>query len=147
MTRKRYETQADRDREALVAKRFEAHFVDRPFNMKLEKLPQGHRADFLVLRDGVPAGLMEVKTRTCNSNDYKTYHISKDKLDTLVALADEESLTPILLVQWTDAIGYVYIKNYLRHATFKEGGRWDRGDKFDVEIMAEANINNLFKFI
>ena len=142
MTRPRYETEADRQRESSVGERFAAALN----GVTVEKLPHGHRADFLARDTKGNEAYVEVKTRRCTSRQYDTYHISYDKLKALVSLAEKDGRDALLLVQWKDTMGYVNIKKYLAHATFKKGGRWDRGDKFDVEEMAEAPIS-LFTFL
>ena len=141
MTRPRYETAEDRVREAEAAQKFADVML-----LDVKKLEAGHRADFAVLDNGVEIGYLEVKTRTCNSTTYKTYHVSKDKLDALLALAKKENKRAALIVQWQDRAGFIGVGKFLSNATFKKGGRWDRGDKFDVEQMAEVDIN-LFQFL
>jgi hypothetical protein len=98
-------------------------------------------------REGNLIGYIEIKTRTCNSNTYGTYHISKDKLLALKSLGDRENTKVALVVRWKDRIGYITVKTFLDNASFKMGGRWDRGDKFDVEEMAEVDIRRYFKFL
>lgn len=140
--RPRYETEADRQREATVGQRFAAAFND----LTMEKLPHGHDADFLATDKNGKTALVEVKTRTCTSTTYPTYHVSKDKLSRLLRNAEKGGHDALLLVQWRDRLGYISVKTYLANATFKEGGRWDRGDKHDVEVMADIAIRH-FKFI
>lgn len=140
--RPRYETAADRTREAGAMQRFVSAFQ----NVTAEKLSQGHRADFLAVDGNNRKAYVEVKTRTCTSGQYETYHVSHDKLKSLLALAEKDGYDAVLLVQWKDKTGYIPVKRYLANATFKQGGRWDRKDKFDVEEMAEVPIS-LFKFI
>lgn len=142
MGRPRYETQADRNREAAVAERFASNYNQ----MVVTKLPKGHRADYLANSKGTDVAYIEIKTRTCNSTTYDTYHVSKDKLQSLQKIAEKDGLRALLLVQWRDKAGWIEVGNFLANATFKRGGRWDRNDPFDVEEMAEVDIS-LFKFI
>jgi hypothetical protein len=142
MTRPRYETAADRARELTVAEAFA-----KAKSLDIRKMPHGHRADFELRREGNLIGYIEIKTRTCNSNTYGTYHISKDKLLALKSLGDRENTKVALVVRWKDRIGYITVKTVLDNASFKMGGRWDRGDKFDVEEMAEVDIRRYFKFL
>lgn len=142
MTRPRYETAADRKRESGVGKKFADAFVD----MTVVKLEHGHRADFLATDRNGKKAYIEVKTRTCTSDHYPTYHVSSDKLRSLLRLAEKDGHDALLLVQWRDRLGYIPVKTFLSNATFKTGGRWDRGDEYDVEEMAEIPIR-YFKFI
>jgi hypothetical protein len=142
MARPRYETKADRKREAKAIT-----VLENRLGLRAEKMPQGHRADFSMHdTDDRIVGYVEVKTRTCNHNTYETYHVSKDKLLALQNFADREGKRAGLLVQWKDRTGFISVGRFLNNATFKKGGRWDRGDKFDVELMADIDINH-FTFI
>lgn len=142
MPRPRYETESDRRRESKVAERFASNFND----VTVEKMPHGDRADFLVMRNGKKSAYMEIKTRTCTSRQYATYHVSKDKLTSLAKQAQKDSIAALLLVQWRDRLGYISVKKFLDNASYRQGGRWDRNDPFDVEEMAEVDIN-LFTFL
>ena len=142
MVRPIYETEADRKRESSAIEAFAKRYE----GLTIEAMPRHHRADYKASKGDMVVAYIEVKTRTCSSKQYFTYHISKSKLDSLVRLAEGTNAIPVLLVQWTDRSGWIGVKNYLESATFKKGGRWDRGDALDVETMAEAPIN-LFKFL
>lgn len=142
MTRPRYETPEDRSRELVAATTLANHFT----NTSIKKLPKNDRADFLLMADGVDVGYIEVKTRTCASTTYPTYHVSKDKLLALEAKAEKDGLRAMLLVSWVDRIGFIGVTRLLAEATFKQGGRWDRNDPADVEEMADIPINK-FKFL
>lgn len=140
--RPRYETQRDRDREARTASKWASAFN----GVTVEKLPHGHDADFLATDSRGKEALVEIKTRTCTSTHYPTYHVSADKLKRLRKSAEAAGQDAILVVEWRDRVGYISVKTYLDNASLKEGGRWDRGDRHDVEIMAHVPIR-LFKFI
>lgn len=140
MTRVRYETAADRERELAAGERFAA-----AANATIVKLPDGACADFEVWRKGKHVGTIEIKTRTCASTDHTTYHVSKAKLKALKALATN-SVMVALVVQWTDRCGYIGVSKFLANATYSQGGRTDRGDSFDVETMAAVPVD-LFTFL
>jgi hypothetical protein len=140
--RPRYETQRDRDREATVAQKWAAAFN----GVTVEKLAHGHDADFLATDSRGKEALVEIKTRTCTSTNYPTYHVSADKLRRLRKTAASAGRDALLVVQWRDRIGYISVNKFLDNCSFKEGGRWDRGDKYDVETMADIEIRH-FKFI
>lgn len=143
MSRPRYETAADRSREAVAAQRW----ADAFNGVTVEKLPHGHDADFLATDAKGRQALVEIKTRTCTSSTYPTYHVSRDKLERLRRASDKaEYSQAVLVVQWKDRLGYIGVKKFLENATFKEGGRWDRGDRYDVEAMAEIPIR-FFAFV
>lgn len=142
MTRPRYETAADRSREARTIEKWASSFP----SVTVTKLPHGHDADFLAVDSRGNEALVEVKTRTCNSDTYATYHVSADKLKRLQKNAGTSGRDALLVVEWRDRIGYIGVNKYLDNCTFKTGGRWDRGDKYDVETMADIEISH-FIFI
>lgn len=138
MGRPLYETEADRVREAGAIT-----VLEKALGMTAEKRGAHTVADFsLHDTDGRMVGVVEVKTRTCESNTYSTYHISKKKLLGLQDLADREGIKAGLLVQWKDRTGFISIGRFLNNASFKVGGRYDRGDKADVEVMADVDIKH-----
>lgn len=137
MPRPQYETEADRVREAKAVKKF----TDRYLDTTAEKLEYGASADYRVINEGRPVAYIEVKTRTCTSYQYKTYHISKAKLIALTRLGERDGLRPLLLVQWKDKTGVISVKKFLDNATYTRGGRYDRNDSFDIEEMAEVDIS------
>lgn len=138
--RPRYETKADKEREALVAEKFARHFED----MSVEKLADQGRADYVAYQDGEPVGYIEIKVRTCQHNQYSTYFISKKKLLALQKLAGDKKSA--VVVQWTDRAGFIPVNLFLENATFRSGGRKDRNDPLDIEEMAEVDIS-LFRFL
>lgn len=142
MVRPRYETQADLEREAAVI----GALTRRITGAEAFKMEQGARADYRLVVNGSDVAYVEIKTRTCTSRTYATYHVSKDKLVSLRRLAEKNGVKPLLLVKWKDRIGVIGVDTYLDNATFAQGGRKDRNDPFDIEEMAEVRIEK-FTFI
>lgn len=140
--RPRYETAADRSRERRTIDKWVAAFN----GVTVEKLAHHADADFLATDAKGKEAYVEVKTRTCTSTHYPTYHVSADKLRRLRKNAASAGRDAILVVEWRDRVGYINVNTFLDNAAFKEGGRWDRNDRHDVEIMAHVPIR-LFKFI
>ena len=145
MTRPRYETEEDRERENGVAHRFEQYYSSTKTKVRFEKLEFGHRADYIIIDDDLPVMYVEIKNRTCTSQQYDTYTISKNKLLSLSKLAESENVNAVLVVQWTDQAGYIDVDRYLRSASDSVGGRYDRNDSHDEELMSNAPIS-LFQF-
>jgi hypothetical protein len=71
-----------------------------------------------------------------------TYMLSQQKYQGLLSWA-EYGLTPILLVSWQDAIGYVRLPCPHDIAV---GGRRDRGDALDIEPVVHIKTSD-FKVI
>jgi hypothetical protein len=69
--------------------------------------------------------------------------ISKKKIDSAKQLNRSTGLNTILVVKWTDELGYVSLnKDYPE----RQGGRYDRNDPADVETVVDIDIL-LFKNI
>jgi len=101
------------------------------------KLPMEARADSMLVRNGAAKVVVEVKTRRNERLKYPTYMVSQDKY---VALCEwgTKGFMPILLVQWTDTLGYVHVP--VEHKV-SVGGRYDRGDPKDIENVVLINID------
>lgn len=140
MSRMRYETSADLDRELAAGEKFAA-----AQGSTVVKLPDDYPADFEVWRKGKHVGTIEIKTRTCSSTDHSTYHVSKSKLQALKAMATSNVMVA-LVVQWTDRCGYIGVSKFLSNATFRQSGRTDRNDPSDVETMAAVPVD-MFTFL
>ena len=132
-----YETEEDLDRERgailTLCGRTDAH----PF-----KLPISAHADYIMMRGSEAKAVVEVKCRKNKRLAYETYMLSKHKYDGLLSWANY-GLTPILLVSWEDAIGYVRLPCPHDIAV---GGRRDRGDAQDIESVVHIPTN-IFKVI
>ena len=137
MMRPLYETEEDLDRERgaimTLCGRTDAH----PF-----KLPISAHADYIMMRDGEAKAVVEVKCRKNKRLAYDTYMLSQHKYEGLLSWA-EYGLTPILLVSWQDAIGYVRLPCPHDIAV---GGRRDRGDALDIEPVVHIKTSD-FKVI
>ena len=129
MTRPIYETAHDRQRQ---------HAAARVFGQKLKAqmvaTPPQTRHDYDAFREGRLVGQVEVKCRTNPMSKYPTYAISADKVDALLALGRPVAI----VVQWSDVLGWCRLKDET-HRTM--GGRWDRGDPADREMVAHYPIS------
>ena len=128
-----YETQEDLDREREAIMALCAKTSSLPI-----KLPIAAHADYLMSRDGEAKAVAEVKCRKNARLTYDTYMLSKHKYEGLLSWANY-GLTPILLVSWTDAIGY--LKLPCPH-DIAIGGRRDRGDAQDIEPVVHIKTSS-----
>jgi hypothetical protein len=130
-----YETAQDRQREAAVARAVATHL-----GMSATKLAKYDFADFALTRGEHVAGLLEVKVRRVASTTYPTYHVSMAKL---LKLVQWQPLEIYLAVQWTDRLGLLQLRpDRLSPVEFLSiGGRQDRGDPMDIEIMANISVS------
>jgi hypothetical protein len=100
-----------------------------------EKLPMKYELDYLLLREGRGVAWLEIKSRTNARPAYPTYMISLSKVMAARRLSEASQLPSFLLVQWSDACGYVRLDSLLDFRT-AVGGRTDRGDEQDIEPVA-----------
>lgn len=131
MTRPIYETAEDQSREAQTLREFVLHFPDMTF----KKTPPLHSADYELYGPDDYKAYVEVKNRTNEYRKYPTYMISKSKIDSILELATSEGCKAGLVIRWSDSIGYINLQDYVAHSEVGTGGRWDRGDRQDVESV------------
>ena len=130
-----YETSEDLSKEALAIKKFIASFGEA---VAFEKLPIQYKMDFCLIDDETVCTFVEVKCRTNKKTAYSTYIISMSKVVVAKAYSDI-GIKCILLVQWTDEMGWVDLSN--NEWPVKIGGRKDRGDWQDIEPVAHIPIS------
>jgi hypothetical protein len=104
-----------------------------------EKLPMKYELDYLLLREGTGVAWLEIKSRTNPRTEYPTYMNALTKIMAARRLSEASQLPSFLLVQWTDACGYIRIDSLLDFTT-AVGGRTDRGDEQDIEPVAKIPI-------
>lgn len=95
--------------------------------------------DYTFTREGKPVAFIEVKCRNVPSTKYARYMVSESKCVTLCNGAGLAGVAAVLLVQWTDCLGWLRIDGV--NWTTSTGGRWDRNDPLDVEPMAYFDID------
>ena len=133
--RPKYETSEDLSKEALAIQKFIARFGGA---VEFAKLPIQYKMDFCLIDDETVCTFVEVKCRTNKKTAYSTYIISRSKI--VVAKAyNDIGIKCILLVQWTDEMGWVDLSN--NEWPVKIGGRKDRGDWQDIEPVAHIPIS------
>ena len=84
--------------------------------------------------------LVEIKVRTCPSTRFSTYMISSQKVRSLEEAADQAGCCGVIVVAWTDRVGWIRVNEMAGLTTFK-GGRWDRGDPLDVEEVVYVEVS------
>ena len=134
-----YETSEDLLNEKDVIEKFCGNWI----NLSFAKLPKQYHLDYCLMMGDSVTGFCEVKVRKNNHNRYSTYILSVAKVSAAKNLQDACGLSSVLIVKWTDKIGY---------ASFKYdwpvfvGGRKDRGDWQDVEPVAHIPLSD-FKYL
>lgn len=136
-----YESEADKEREfntlAIVANEWNATF---------KQTPPLSAFDAYFYRNKKLKAIVEVKNRNLLSFDPNPYYeISHKKLIKCKEASKELGVPAFLVVNFLDSIEYVAI-NDATIDCLKEGGRYDRGDQYDIEEMACIHIDK-FKTI
>ena len=137
MSRPIYETEADRANERRVAD----ILLDR-WRCTAVKLPRRYEIDYALSRGNRVMAWAEVKCRTNPREQYPTYMVALGKVIAGLDLAQRTNLPFMLVVQWTDSLGWVTPKLDAIHI----GGRHDRGDGDDEEPVAHIPITE-FKLL
>lgn len=115
---KLFETKEDLEREQIAVFRFAAFTNSVPYKMPMES-----QADYIMMRGPDAKAIVEIKCRTTRSDQYSEYMIGEKKYNALCKWA-EYGFQPILLISWSDGIGYV--KCPVEHKKSMQGKN-DRG--------------------
>lgn len=124
--RKIYETEIDRQNESKVAK-----YLETAWECTFRKTITLTNVDGVVFgADNKPAALVEIKKRFNASTKYPTLLLSANKWRGALGLSEEHGVPFMLVVEFTDGVFATKIK---KEYPIKTGGRYDRGDKMDLE--------------
>ena len=132
--RRLYESKEDLAKEEKVKA-----LLEKKWQAILHKLPISYNYDYLVERNGHSSAWVEVKVRTNPMKQYDTMMVSLHKLLAGKHLTDTTGLPCFLVVQWTDATGFVNINECA--STLKMGGRADRNDSQDRDPCLYIDID------
>ena len=136
MPRPIYETDSDVEREEWVAQTLSERWKCNDWKRNPSKYP----IDISFIRDNQVVGFAEIKCRNVARQKYDTYMISADKIVAGINLAKATNLRCLLVVCWTDAIGWIDM-----HKTEPDsigyGGQLDREDSQDVEPVIYYDID------
>lgn len=109
------------------------------WNVVSYKMPMSYKIDYAMYRDDILIGFAEVKCRTHKFGTFPTYIISLAKVMEARRLARETDTRSILIVSWTDKIGYL---DFLCHHQIRHGGRADRNDWQDQEPVCHFDLKH-----
>jgi hypothetical protein len=105
---------------------------------KAHKLPIRYSIDYLMMRGSTTVAWVEVKERKNPRARYPTYTVSLYKYLNLLDLAAKTGVPGLILVGWSDGVGWVKVP--CDHEIIWSG-RTDRGDAGDVEPMVSIPIS------
>jgi hypothetical protein len=136
-----YETANDLDRERIVAS-----YLERSWNCNLRKLSKFGVLDFAfekVNEEGilVVRGFVEVKRRNCAHDNYPTILVSSAKRQQAISLLDATGCSSAFVIVYDDRVKYISLIEPPCYTTV--GGRFDRGDKADEEVVLHYHIDRL----
>ena len=133
-----YETTADREREADIA----ATLADA-WRCQLIPMPPKTPFDYAAARGGKVQALVEIKTRTNHANKYPTYMISAEKINECLTRSINWRVPFYLVVSFQDQIMFWSGKSM--GFSLEIGGRQDRGDSQDIELVYQIPMTEFKK--
>ncbi len=115
--------------------------IERLWKCKLDKLPTKNFIDFALMRKKV--GLVayaEIKCRKNPRQQYPTFMISLEKWMHSQHIAKVSNGVPMFfIVEWTD--GLYWVRQDTATYSVGVGGRYDRNDALDVELMVFVPVD------
>lgn len=133
-----YETEQDLANERMIM-----NAIAERYGVDVIKCPEKYRMDAVVLRGGKLTSFIEFKRRNIASTKYPTFFISLGKAIAGMQLTRYTGKPVYLVVEWTDMVGRIEIGRFT-HTTV--GGRKDRGDPLDYELMVHYPVED-FKIL
>ena len=133
-----YETSSDIDNEVRAIPKIEAKL-----NCRAQRLKKLSNCDYAFTRDNVLVAMGEFKKRSVSKSAYKSYMLSASKYANILVIAKALDVPALLIVEWTDETGYLTLGSKTPKAGV--GGRKDRGDVSDTEIVVYFPIEDFIK--
>lgn len=128
-----YENTETRANERETSKRLE-----EKWSCGLVKLPRHYVMDYAAVRNDKVVSFVEIKCRTNAMEHYPTYMVAAHKPLKANELYMTFRLPSFLVVQWTDALGYVDFQK--AGYDLRIGGRKDRNDPADQEPVLHIPV-------
>lgn len=120
-----------------------AEFVASKWQCDMRKQDKFNQFDYVAMRGGKVTAFVELRCRSNPIDKYPNCFITSSKLAHAHAMHGATGLPILFLVSWVDAIGFA---DLTKRYSITVGGRTDRGDKADVEAVAEIPIGD-FKLL
>ena len=121
-----YETAADLKNEREVAE-----MLTHAWCADLKKTPPKYPYDYIAIDGTEVVAFIEIKNRNNAADKYETYMISLDKIVQCQTASVISGVGFYLVVRFTDKVMFWSFSENQFHV--ESGGRFDRGDKQDVE--------------
>jgi hypothetical protein len=124
-----YERQADRERQDAIMRAFcDCYGCDAVV------MPALCAWDYEIRYCGEIVAVAEIKTRSKPATLYPHFMVKEEKVQMVRAEGERRGIAPLLLVNYPDLRAWARLDR-VEYSTGM-GGRWDRGDPADVEMMA-----------
>ena len=136
-----YETEHDLEKERVIAP-----YLERAWSCNLRKLNKFGSFDYALEKIGgsgflVVRGFVEIKRRNCAHNQYPSIMVSASKRQQALSLLETTGCPTAFVVAYDDLLKYISLIEEPCHTTV--GGRFDRGDKQDAEVVIHYDINRM----
>ena len=131
------------NKEHLAKEQELAEFVAVKWRCEMRKQDKYNQFDYVAVRGGNVTAFVELRCRSNPIGKYPNCFITSSKLAHAHAMHGATGLPILFLVRWVDAIGFA---DLTKRYSITVGGRTDRGDKADVEAVAEIPIGD-FKLL
>ena len=128
-----YETSSNRMAEQEVVDRLSV-----AWKATILSLPKLAKVDRLIISDRKVRGWLEIKCRKNKADAYPTYMISARKIQDGLSLSEATKLPFILVVSWLGDIRWIKVESMYPTRT---GGRVDRGDAQDIELVCDIPLD------
>ena len=128
-----YETSQNRAAEQEVVDR-----LSKAWQASIVRFPKLAKVDRLVFSGGMARGWLEIKCRKNRVDAYPTYMISARKIQDGLALSDTTKIPFILVVSWLGDIRWIKVESMY---PTRSGGRVDRGDAQDIELVCDIPLD------
>jgi hypothetical protein len=144
MARPMYETKQD-----LINENEMKSVLEAKWSCVLNKLPIKYNLEWLAMRGKAPTAFIEFKHREKLSiKSWSRYMMSLDKWIRAQQLSKEMKIPFIMVVTFMEGTYYgIFPHDDLHDVEYMWGGRYDRGDKQDVEPMVLLPLKFFKKLI
>lgn len=132
--RQKYETDADLMNEKDVANK-----IASARGYMMQKLAPMSRMDYAAFSTEGLKAFIEIKRRKVLRSKYDTVMLGMEKVLWARQVSKHFGVKSYFFVQWNDVLGYVCLDN---DCELDMGGRTDRGDPLDVELLAYFKISD-----
>lgn len=120
-----------------------AQFAAFRWNCKMRKQDKYNQFDYIAIKDKKIDAFVELRCRNNSIHKYPSCFITVNKLYNAHAIHQATGVKVLFLVGWDDRTG---VADLTKQYPVALGGRVDRDDPADIEIVAEIPISSFIVF-